>query len=221
MVKESLIAILKESSCYIVISLVQDFVAGRHLRAWYDARCARHRYGDAFGEKWILWRSQGVETIHLGGKKGNGILFNLFFVLAWAELPKQTRKISLTEQANRGNVKDCFDPLGTKSSPRRVRVSGSPMATSAAVSLPEALASCGQNTALATLETNVLLLRRVPRSSAASEPTAMVRRRHKLGALANMSSAAVSVPWRVRNRGIGELLANVNWCSVTTVSWTK
>lgn len=93
-------------------------------------------------------------------------------------------------------------------------MSGLPVATSAAVSLSsrsgEAPVSCGQNTALATLETNVLLLRREPRSSTASEPIAMVRRRHKLGALANISSAVMSVPWRVRNRGIGELLANVN-----------
>ena len=46
--KESLIAILKVASCYVVI-LGQDLVAGWHLRAWNDARCARHRYGDAFG----------------------------------------------------------------------------------------------------------------------------------------------------------------------------
>ena len=57
MVKESLIAIFKEASCYVVISLVQDFVARWHLRARYDAWCARHRYGDAFSEKWILRRS--------------------------------------------------------------------------------------------------------------------------------------------------------------------
>jgi hypothetical protein len=98
------------------------------------------------------------------------------------------------------------------------------MATFAAVSLlnpsGEAPVSCGQNIALATLETNVLLLRRSPRSSAASEPTAMVRRRNNLGALANMSSAVTSVPWRVRYIGIGALLANVNWFIVATVSWT-
>jgi hypothetical protein len=89
-----------------------------------------------------------------------------------------------------------FDPLGA------VPVSG----------------SCGQNTAFATFETNVLLLRRAPLSSAASEPSAMVRRRHKLGALENISSACVDVPWRVRNRGIGELLANVN-CSYWSQRW--
>ena len=134
--------------------------------------------------------------------------------------------MQLTEQANRGNVNDCFDPFGTKSSPCRVRMPGSPaVATpasasvfvSASASLFNPLGavplsdSCGQNTALATFETNVLLLRRAPLSSAASEPSAMVRWRHKLGALENMSSACVDVPWRVRKRGIGELLANVNW----------
>jgi hypothetical protein len=121
-------------------------------------------------------------------------------------------------------VNDCFDPFGTKSSPRRVRTPGSPtvVATPASVSVSVSLFdplgavvpvfdSCDQNTALATFETNVLLLRRAPLASAASEPSAMVRRRHKLGALENMSSACVDVPWRVRNRGMGELLANVDW----------
>jgi hypothetical protein len=119
----------------------------------------------------------------------------------------------LTEHANRGNVNDCFDPLGTKSSPRRVRVPGSETSPAAAPNPLGAApaSSCDQNAALATLETNVLLLRRAPRSSAAPEPIAMVLRRHTLGALASMSSAVVSVPWRVRNRGMGELLANVNW----------
>ena len=127
----------------------------------------------------------------------------------------------LTEQANRGNVNDCFDPFGTKSSPRRVRMPGSPAVVATPASVSVSLfnplgavlvsGSCGQNTALATFETNVLLLRRAPLSSAASEPSAMVRRRDKLGALENMSSACVDVPWRVRNRGMGELLANVNW----------
>jgi hypothetical protein len=81
-----------------------------------------------------------------------------------------------------------------------------PASASASVSLFNSLGavpvSCGQNTALATFETNVLLLRRAPHSSAASEPSAMVRRRHKLGALENMSSVCADVPWRVRNRGI-------------------
>jgi hypothetical protein len=66
MVKESLIAVLKKASCYVVLSLVQDLEVRWHLRDWCDAWCARHRYGYAFGEKWILWRSQGDETIHLG-----------------------------------------------------------------------------------------------------------------------------------------------------------
>ena len=76
---------------------------------------------------------------------------------------------------------------------------------------------CIQNTALATFETNVLLLRRAPHSLAACEPSAIVRRRHKLGALENISRACVSVPWRVRNKGIGELIANVNWSNVVTM----
>ena len=129
------------------------------------------------------------------------------------------KKGQLTEQANRGNVNDCFDPFGTKSSPRKIRTPESPLASvSVSVSLLDRLGavvpvsdSCGQNTALATFETNVLLLRRAPLASAASEPSAMVRRRHKLGALENMSSACADVPWRVRKRGMGELLANVNW----------
>ena len=110
-----------------------------------------------------------------------------------------------------------FDPLGTESSPCRVRVPGpSPGANSEAVPLPSpfgggAPASCGQNTALDTFETNVFLLRRMPGCLVAAEPIAMVRRRHKLGALATMSSACASVLWRVRNRGIGELLGNENW----------
>jgi len=126
------------------------------------------------------------------------------------------------EQANRGNVNDCFDPFGTKSSPRRVRMPGSPAVATPAVSVSvfnpvgEVPVSCRQNTALATFETNVLLLRRVPRSSAASEPSAIVRRRHKLGALENMSSACADVPWRVRNRGIGELLANVKGVAIAS-----
>jgi hypothetical protein len=54
MVKESLIAILKEGSRYAVISLRLNIIARRHLRARYDARCARYRYGDTLGEKGIL-----------------------------------------------------------------------------------------------------------------------------------------------------------------------
>jgi hypothetical protein len=65
MVKESLIAVLKEARRYIVISLRLNIVARRHLRARYDARCARHRYGDTLDEKGILWRSED-KTRHFG-----------------------------------------------------------------------------------------------------------------------------------------------------------
>lgn len=65
MVKESLIAVLKEASRYVVVPLRLNIVARRHLRARYDARCARHRYGDILGEKGILWRSED-ETSHFG-----------------------------------------------------------------------------------------------------------------------------------------------------------
>lgn len=132
---------------------------------------------------------------------------------------RKSKKIQLTEHAIRGNVKDCFDPFGTKSSPRRIRTPESPAVATPALAFASPSnplgvvplsCSCGQNTAFATFETNVLLLRRTPCSLAASEPSAMVRRRHKLGALEKMSSACASVLWRVRNRGIGELLANVN-----------
>ena len=163
----------------------------------------------------------GTKPATLGGRKAmKYCLFVLFLFERNSQgrfLQVRKKKIKLTEQANRGNVKDCFDPFGTKSSPRKVRVPGShAVATpaSASVSLSNlsevAPILCRQNTALATLERNMLLLRRAPRSSAASEPIAMVRRRHKLGALATMSSTCASVPWRVRNRGIGELLANVS-----------
>lgn len=64
MVKESLIAVLKEASRYVVISLRLNIVARRHLRDWYDARCAHHRYGDILGEKGILWRTSD-ETSNL------------------------------------------------------------------------------------------------------------------------------------------------------------
>jgi hypothetical protein len=72
-----------------------------------------------------------------------------------------------------------------------------------------------QNTALATLETNVLVLRRSPLSSAAPEPIAMVRRRCTLGAPASVSSVVTSVP---RSSGTWELLAYVNWCAAASVS---
>lgn len=143
---------------------------------------------------------------------------------------KSQKKFKLTEQANRGNVNDCFDPFGTKSSPPRIRTPGSPaVATpeSASMSVPvinllgTVPVSCGQKTALATFETNVLLLRRAPYSLLACEPSAMVRRRHKLGALENKSSACASVLWRVRNRGIGELTANVNWSYCHNGDMTK
>jgi hypothetical protein len=65
MVKESLIAALKEASRYVVISLPLNIVARRHLRARYDARCVRHRYDNTLGEKGILWRSWD-ETGNLG-----------------------------------------------------------------------------------------------------------------------------------------------------------
>lgn len=65
MVKESLIAVLKEASRYVVISLRLNIVARWHLRTRYDARCARHRYGDTLCEKGILWRSED-ETSHFG-----------------------------------------------------------------------------------------------------------------------------------------------------------
>jgi hypothetical protein len=54
MVKESLIAVLKEASRYIVISLRLNIVARWHLRARYDSRCVRHRYGDTLGEEGVL-----------------------------------------------------------------------------------------------------------------------------------------------------------------------
>jgi hypothetical protein len=65
MVKESLIAVLKEASRYVVIPLRLSIVARRHLRARYDARCARHGYGDTLSENGILWRSED-ETSHFG-----------------------------------------------------------------------------------------------------------------------------------------------------------
>jgi hypothetical protein len=65
MVKESLIAVLKEASRYVVISLRLNIVARWHLRPQYDARRARHRYGDALSEKGILWRTEN-ETSHFG-----------------------------------------------------------------------------------------------------------------------------------------------------------
>ena len=151
----------------------------------------------------------GMKPVKSGGRKAMEYCRHLFRL--WQiSAREEGEKIPLTEHANRGNVNDCFDPLGTKSSPRRVRVPG-PETSPAAAPNPAPASSCDQNTALATLETNVLLLRRAPRSSAAPEPIAMVLRRQTLGALASMSSAVVSVPWRVRNRGMGELLANVNW----------
>jgi predicted HD phosphohydrolase len=58
MVKESLVPVLKEASRYVVISLRLNVVARRHLRAWYDARCVHHRYGDTLGEKRVLWHSE-------------------------------------------------------------------------------------------------------------------------------------------------------------------
>ena len=89
MVKESLIAVLKEASRYIVISLRLNIVARRHLRARYDARCARHRYGDSLGKKGILWRSED-ETRHFGRQKDNRILF-VCFVSAWATIPRKSK----------------------------------------------------------------------------------------------------------------------------------
>ena len=160
----------------------------------------------------------------------NTVCFDLFLLGRQSQgrfYEEEQKKIKLTEQANRGNVNDCFDPFGTKSSPCRVRTPGSPAVVipefaSASVSLlnPSGAVSVsgGQNTALATFETNVLSLRRAPLSSAACEPSAMVRRRHRLGALENMSSACASVLWRVRNRGIGELIANVNWSCIVIVT---
>ena len=65
MVKESLIAVLKEASRYVVISLCLNIVTWRHLRSRYDTWCVRHRYGDTLGEKWILCRSED-KTRHFG-----------------------------------------------------------------------------------------------------------------------------------------------------------
>src|SRR5579863_9644411 len=65
MVKESLISILKETSCYVVISNGRNFVARRYLRDWNYARGADHRYSDALGEKGLLRRSGRDETCHL------------------------------------------------------------------------------------------------------------------------------------------------------------
>lgn len=164
----------------------------------------------------------GTKPAILGGRRATEYC-SFSFVSAWVTNPRQIfaskrkEEIKLTEQENRGNENDCFDPFGTKSSPSRVRLPGSPaVASSAPVFVspfgPSGTVTvlCGQNTALATFETNVLLLRRAANSSAACEPSAMVRRRHNLGALENMSSACESVPWRVRNNGMGELIANVN-----------
>jgi hypothetical protein len=88
--KESLITIFKEASRYVVISLRLNIVARRHLRARYDARCARDRYGDTLGDKGILWRSED-ETRHFGRQKDNGILF-VCFVSAWATIPRKSKK---------------------------------------------------------------------------------------------------------------------------------
>jgi hypothetical protein len=75
MVKESLIPILKETSCYVVISLGRNFVARRYLRDWDHAWGADHRYSDPLGEKGLLRPSCRDETRHLRWQKADGILF--------------------------------------------------------------------------------------------------------------------------------------------------
>lgn len=131
----------------------------------------------------------GAKPAILSGRRAmEYCLFVLFSARGQVFTRKSKKKVKLTEQAIRGNVNDCFDPFGTKISPRRVRTPESPtVATPASASASNPLGvvplSCGQNTPFATFETNVLLLRRAPCSSAASEPSAMVRRRHTLGTL--------------------------------------
>ena len=128
-----------------------------------------------------------------------------------AEMRTMTK---LTLHANRGNAKDCFVPFGMNSSPRSARTPESPATPTTVGSLPgptSAPASCVQNTPFATLDTNVLLLRRRPASSAASEPIARVRNICRRGALTSKSRACTSDPRRVRSNGTGELLAYVNW----------
>ena len=101
MVKESLIAVLKEASRYVVISLRLSIVARRHLRARYDARRARHRYGDTLSEKRILWRTEN-ETSHFGRQKGDGILF-FCFVSARATIPRQILQKQRAKKSNLPN----------------------------------------------------------------------------------------------------------------------
>ena len=119
----------------------------------------------------------------------------------------KSRNNGRTLHANRGNAKDCFASFGTNTSPRSIRTPGSPAPSSVR-------ASCGQKTPFATPVTNVLLLRRGPSSSAASEPIVTVRSRWRRGALTSKSSACTSVPRNVRSSGIGELLAYANWSNL-------
>ncbi len=65
MMKESLIAILKETSRHAVISLGRNFIPRWCLRSWKHAPRVRCRYSDAFDEQGILRPRRGDETRHL------------------------------------------------------------------------------------------------------------------------------------------------------------
>ena len=77
MVKESLIPILKVTSCHVVIPLGRNFVARRYLRDWNHAGGIDHRYSDALSEKGFLRPSCRDETRHLRWQKDDGILFRM------------------------------------------------------------------------------------------------------------------------------------------------
>jgi hypothetical protein len=75
--KESLIAILKETSRQAVISL-RNFIPRWCLRSWKHAPRVRCRYSDAFDEEGILRPRRGDETRHLRWQKSDRVLFVIY-----------------------------------------------------------------------------------------------------------------------------------------------